>query len=86
MTYLWTASEVLHTRSHLGVLIFMEYHRRFLKGKFGSLPAAIRASVFVDGGYCIDAPDHLPAGACHYFQCDAETGLPAQLEIDREPT
>jgi hypothetical protein len=83
--YLWTASPVLHTRSHLGILFFIETHRRILKGEFGRIPRHLSDAATAEGGYCVDAPESLPAGACYYHQCDAETGLPAQLELEREP-
>lgn len=39
-----------------------------------------------DMGYCIDAPNSLPAGACAWLEVDEDEGLPVQLEIHRECT
>ncbi len=38
----------------------------------------------IDFSYCIDAPESLPAGACEWYQCADDLGLPAQLEFSRE--
>jgi hypothetical protein len=58
----------------LGILIFMEAHRRILHGEFGSIPKPIKEWAFAEGGYCLDAPDNLPAGACEFYELDP-TGM-----------
>lgn len=79
----------------LGILIFMEAHRRILGGQFGVIPKPIKEWAFAEGGYCLDAPDNLPAGACEFFDLDPTGmedmvdefgyfGLPAQITVPRE--
>lgn len=79
----------------LGILIFMEAHRRILGGQFGVIPKPIKEWAFAEGGYCIDAPDNLPAGACEFYELDptdmedivdefGHYGLPTQITVERE--
>lgn len=79
----------------LGILFFMETHRRILGGKFGSIPKPITDWAFAEGGYCIDAPDNLPAGASEFFALDptgvedlcdefGNYGVPNQITVPRE--
>lgn len=81
----------------LGILIFMEVHRRILHGQFGSIPKPIKEWAFAEGGYCLDAPDMLPAGACEFFELDPTGmedmvdefgyfGQPTQITVPREPS
>lgn len=81
MSYLWTAMEV-NAANPLGVLIFMEFHRRLLPG-FGKIPKPIRDDAFAMRGYCIDAPDKLPAGGCEWYEIGEGEGLPMQMEATR---
>jgi hypothetical protein len=60
-------------RTVIGTLIFMEIHRRILFGQFGKIPKYISDWAFAEGGYCLDAPDHLPAGYCEYYELGPET-------------
>jgi hypothetical protein len=83
-SYIWTASPVERGGAFVGILVFTEVHRRILKGEFGRIPKHISDDAFASGGYCLDAPEAIPAGGCEYFRCDEETGLPAQLQISRE--
>ena len=80
----------------LGILFFMEAHRRILGGRFGSIPNPIKDWAFAEGGYCIDAPDMLPAGGSEFYALDptgmedcldefGNFGLPQQLTVPREP-
>jgi len=80
----------------LGILFFMETHRRILGGRFGSIPAPLKVWAFAEGGYCLDAPDMLPAGGSEFFALDptgmedsldefGNFGLPQQLTVPREP-
>lgn len=71
--------------SFVGILIFMEYHRRILKGEFGSIPEAIKIDSFAQGGYCIDAPEIMPAGSCESMQIDEEMWGVDQTHVYREP-
>jgi hypothetical protein len=86
----YTAQE---TRA-LGILIFMEAHRRIHGNQFGSIPKPIKEWAFAEGGYCLDAPDTLPAGACEFYALDPTGvedlcdefgyyGLPAQITVER---
>ncbi len=79
----------------LGIFIFMEAHRRLLGGKFGAIPKPIKEWAFAEGGYCIDAPDSLPAGACKFFDLDptgleglanefGHYGVPTQIMVERD--
>lgn len=79
----------------LGILFFMEFHRRILGGQFGRIPTPIKDWAFAEGGYCLDAPDTLPAGGCEFFSLDptgmedmldefGNLGLPTQLTAPRE--
>jgi hypothetical protein len=81
----------------LGVLIFMETHRRVCGGQFGSIPKPIKEWAFAEGGYCIDAPEQLPAGASEFIDLDptgmeehcdefGHYGLPSQITVGREPS
>jgi hypothetical protein len=78
----------------LGILIFMETHRRILGGQFGAIPRPIKDWAFAEGGYCIDAPDIIPAGGTEFFSMDPEGmeddcdefgnfGLPTQITVER---
>jgi hypothetical protein len=62
----------------LGTLIFIEIHRRILKGKFGKIPQPIQDWCFAEGRYCLDAPETIPAGGCEFFYLDS-TGLEGDL-------
>lgn len=79
----------------LGIMIFMEAHRRILGGQFGKIPKPIKEWAFAEGGYCLDAPDNLPAGATEFFSLDptgvedlcdefGKYGLPHQITVPRE--
>lgn len=52
---------------HVGVLCFMETHRRILGGKFGRIPEPLKEDAFSAGGYCLDAHDVLPAGSTEFI-------------------
>jgi hypothetical protein len=84
--YTMTAGRVDHQRCFIGIQFFLEAHRRVLGNNFGSIPEPLKTDAFDQGGYCIDAPESIPAGACEYFWCDADMGLPSQLQIERELT
>ena len=80
----------IDTHHHwLGLMIFMEAHRRLLHGQFGRIPEPVTVWAWAEGGYCIDAPMTLPAGGCFYldlqpFREDEPNGLPEQLTVERE--
>ncbi|HJV72701.1 MAG TPA: hypothetical protein VJ654_00640, partial [Noviherbaspirillum sp.] len=83
--YNWTAPKVPDI-NFIGMLIFMELHRRIHDSQFGKVPDPLKGDAFGQRGYCIDAPDEMPAGGCCWFQCDAEDGLPVQITIKRIDT
>lgn len=58
------------TQSHsfVGVLVFMETHRRVLGGLFGRIPSHLKDDAFGMGGYCLDAHPVLPAGSVEYLK------------------
>lgn len=84
-------------RTQIGMMIFLETHRRILGGQFGRIPDRLSKWAFAEGGYCLDAPELLPAGGCEFMdldptgmedQCDefGHFGLPAQMTVLREPS
>jgi len=78
-----------NSRQFIGLLIFMEVHRRALGGQFGRLPTALKDWAFAEGGYCLDAPETLPAGGCYFAEVeppDGEEGpygISAQITVTR---
>ena len=72
--------------SAVGIAIFLEYHRRILKGEFGAIPESIKQDALDMRGYCIDAPTRMPAGGCESYQVDAESSIPCQIEFERGTT
>jgi hypothetical protein len=72
-----------------GILTFMEFHRRIFKGAFGRLPSSIKVDAFAMSGYCLDAPDCMPAGGCYAFPIDVDGDgsliefVPTQMEVSR---
>lgn len=70
-------SEYLHTplpatmlcaRQSIGPLFSVELHYRLFGGKFGRISRALSEDAFSMTGYCIDAPDLMPAGGCYYYE------------------
>lgn len=70
----------------IGLLVFIETHRRVFHGQFGKLPRALEQDAFSMGGYCLDAPDELPGGACEFYSIGAEPDewIVAQVKVSRE--
>ena len=56
----------LQSHHGVGVLVFIETHRRILKGRFGRIPVALKDDAFSMGGYCLDAHELLPAGSVKF--------------------
>ena len=69
---------------HVGMLVFLELHRRILGGKFGRIPSPLRDDAFSMGGYCLDAPELMPAGGCFYDDCGEGLGVTMPLTVYRE--
>lgn len=51
---------------HVGLLCFVETHRRVLGGKFGRIPAPLQEDAFSMRGYCLDAHELIPAGSVKF--------------------
>jgi len=71
------------TYNTVGLFVFMELHKRVFGSRFGKMPAALKDDAFGMRGYCIDAPDTLPAGSCISEQITADEWCPTQSEIPR---
>ncbi len=56
----------------VGLQVFIETHRRILHGAFGRIPKALTDDAFSMAGYCLDAPDLLPAGSVVYERTGPE--------------
>jgi len=69
---------------HVGALVFVETHRRILKGEFGKIPAPLKDDAFSMGSYCIDAPDDIPAGGMASEQLADDMWSEVQLTVWRE--
>jgi hypothetical protein len=72
----------------VGVHIFMETHRRLLKGAFGRIPKPISEDAFSMGSYCLDAPEVMPGGGMFYNEfAPPEDGepqwVPSQFIVHR---
>ena len=76
------------TQSHLGlgVLVFVETHRRVFGLQFGPLPRPLRDDAFSMSGYCLDAHDTLPAGSVEYssFGPGEDDWIWVPTTVDRE--
>lgn len=79
--YVWTAPAVGH-HAALAPRLSLEAWRR--AGKSDTRAHVLEA--WHQSGYCIDAPDEMPAGACRIFYADEVGILPEQLTVQREPT
>lgn len=61
----WVASMRAEVKS-VGMLVFVELHRRYFGGKFGRMPDALSSDAFSMSGYCLDAPGAMPGGGLRY--------------------
>lgn len=75
----------LQSHYHVGVLCFVEMHRRILGGRFGRIPAPLQDDAFSMGGYCIDAHELVPAGSTefHCFGPEPDDWIPSPTTIER---
>jgi len=80
-------------RLGLGAILLMNLFERLQCGICGDSPLPRRslkdAVQKIDPGYCIDAPDVMPAGGMFSMQCapfpdDEEQWIPEQLIVERE--
>lgn len=73
--------------SGVGVLIFMTYHSRILGNNFGSIPKPIADDCFNQAGYCLDAPNLIPAGSVFADSlCEEFPHEPMETTIERGMT
>lgn len=75
---------ITSTPMNIGLLVFIELHRRIHGGEFGSVPAPLRDDAWSQGGYCIDAGNVIPGGASRWCDIGDDTGFPEQIFIERE--
>lgn len=57
----------MQSHHSLGVLVFLETHRRLLHGEFGRIPEPLKDDAFSMGSYCLDAHELLPAGSTEFY-------------------
>lgn len=38
---------------------------------------------WIDGSYCLDAPNIIPAGGSYWMEIDEEGGIPEQMTTER---
>jgi hypothetical protein len=76
----------VQSHSHIGMLAFVEIHRRVLGGKFGRIPDPLSDDAFSMGGYCIDAHETLPAGSTefHSFGPGADEWIASPTTVARD--
>lgn len=56
----------------VGLRVFMEFHKRIPSKEIGKMPASIKDDAFSMAGYCLDAPDEIPAGSCFADELNPE--------------
>lgn len=81
--YLNAAPSIEHHSNALWIRFMMDAHRR---GTYDKRAGWRQYSI--DAGYCIDAPNEMPAGGCYgmTFEDIGESGsIPGQLTVAREP-
>lgn len=54
------------THRFVGVMVFLEMHRRILGKEFGKIPKALSEDAFSMAGYCLDAHEEMPAGSTEF--------------------
>lgn len=93
--YRKTAMGVQHQRMHVSLLLAVETSRRACQARPQSTNPRVGKSVFQgalgalihnamkEGGYCLDAPDQMPAGSCFPLEVGDGALLPAQAEVER---
>lgn len=62
----------------VGIWLLMEMYRRI-----GKPTAELTQACFSESGYCIDAPDVIPAGGCFHEQITAKEDIPSQITWSR---
>lgn len=80
LVYLKAAPDVGDHTTWLSVKLLMELHRRGLRVRSDR-------NHWIDAGYCLDAPEEMPAGGCYgeTFEDMGEDGaLASQLTVQRE--
>lgn len=76
----------IQSHYHVGVLCFIETHRRVLGGAFGRIPEPLKEDAFSMGGYCIDAHESMPAGSTEFssFGPGKDDWVQAPTTIERD--
>jgi hypothetical protein len=66
--------------------LMLEMARRVCPNQWltGERNKQLARAAWTDAGYCLDAPDELPAGGCHMEWADAENGCAMQMTVERE--
>jgi hypothetical protein len=82
MAYALTASPLRIVDSGLPAVLMIALSRRFQS--VAAAPKNLMRSAWDDAGYCIDAPERMPAGGCAYEEVDDDLGLPVQLVAERD--
>jgi hypothetical protein len=57
------APSSLQSHGQVGVLCFLELHRRIHGRNFGRVPSHLSDDAFAAAGHCLDAHELLPAGS-----------------------
>jgi hypothetical protein len=91
MAYPLTASPVFDIEWGFGAVLMCNMAARLPNpGGYGSLaPSYLLRAAWDDHGYCIDAPQTMPAGGCFALDLpsmsddDAPSYMPAQLTVER---
>lgn len=90
-----SAMNVQHQRTHLGLMLGLEAALRSVKARPQSTNPRAGKSVFQgslggviqhamqEGGYCIDAPNNMPAGCCYSLEYEDGKFIPCQAETER---
>lgn len=67
-------------------MLLMEAFSRLKCGICGPnpVPKPLVTAVQIDYGYCLDAPNTLPAGGMQWAQLDEDGGIPEQITAERE--
>lgn len=95
MAYRMTAQPVKNGAGLVGMELMLEASRRLPKAPSGFVRSdcgELLREAARDSGYCIDAPDELPAGACYGFDlgddfvttADMPRTMPSQITVERE--
>jgi len=81
------ATDVISHRLCIAPVLMMEAYERLcpntFEGRQEPSVKRIARQAWDDAGYCIDAPDLLPAGGCTSIEIEKDLFAPAQIESTR---